>query len=113
MQADSGSTLKRRLAIVDLVRKDGEARVDDLSARLGVSSVTIRSDLNYLEGQGYVVRAFGKAKYNPALQTGNHAAQEGETTARGAGEAQVATAAMRWITDGMSLFFSSGGIVLR
>src|SRR5262245_60387774 len=113
MQAESSSTLKRRLAIVDLVRKEGEARVEDLSNQLGVSSVTIRSDLNYLENQGYVVRAFGKAKYNPALQSANHPAHEPDAAGRGAGEAQVAAAAMRWIEDGMSLFVSSGGIALR
>ena len=113
MQSEGSSALKRRLAIVDVVRKEGEARVEDLSASLGVSSVTIRSDLNYLENQGYVVRAFGKAKYNPALQSGNHVAHEPDATARGPGEAQVAAAAMRWIEDGMSLFVSSGGIALR
>jgi DeoR family transcriptional regulator of aga operon len=113
MQTEGSSTLKRRLAIVDLVRKDGEARVEDLSARLGVSAVTIRSDLNYLENQGYVVRAFGKAKYNPPQQTASHLPHEPADTARGATEAQVAIAAMRWIEDGMSLFFSSGGIALR
>lgn len=113
MQTEGSSTLKRRLAIVDLVRKDGEARVEDLSARLGVSSVTIRSDLNYLEGQGYVVRAFGKAKYNPTLQNGAHLLHEPEAATRGIGEASVAGAAMRWVEDGMSVFFSSGGIALR
>ncbi len=112
MQSE-GSALKRRLAIVDLVRKDGEARVEDLSAQLGVSSVTIRSDLNYLESQGYVVRAFGKAKYNPALRTANHVAHEIDDTARLGGEAQVAAAAMRWVEDGMSVFLSGGGIALR
>ena len=113
MQSEGSSTLKRRLAIVDLVRKDGEARVEDLSSRLGVSSVTIRSDLNYLENQGYVVRAFGKAKYNPALQTGASPQHEPETATHGASEAAVAAAAMRWIEDGMSVFLSSGGIALR
>ncbi|HKX40692.1 MAG TPA: DeoR/GlpR family DNA-binding transcription regulator [Burkholderiaceae bacterium] len=112
MQSEGSSTLKRRLAIVDLVRKEGEARVEDLSALLGVSSVTIRSDLNYLENQGYVVRAFGKARYNPALQSANHQPREPDAP-QGAGEAEVAAAAMRWIEDGMSVFLSSGGIALR
>jgi DeoR family transcriptional regulator of aga operon len=67
MQTEGSSALKRRLQIVDLVRKDDVVRVEDLSAKLGVSSVTIRTDLNYLEQQGYVIRAFGKARYNPTL----------------------------------------------
>src|SRR5260221_12883121 len=113
MQSESSSALKRRLQIVDVVRKDGEARVEDLSAQLGVSTVTIRSDLNYLEQQGYVVRAFGKARYNPALQNGALQTSEPDGAARGAGETQVAAAALRWIDDGASVFLSSGGIAHR
>jgi DeoR family transcriptional regulator, aga operon transcriptional repressor len=113
MQSESSSALKRRLQIVDVVRKDGEARVEDLSAQLGVSTVTIRSDLNYLEQQGYVVRAFGKARYNPALQNGALQTSEPDGAARGVGETQVAAAALRWIDDGASVFLSSGGIAHR
>jgi DeoR family transcriptional regulator of aga operon len=113
MQNEGSSALKRRLEIVDLVRKDGEARVEDLSAQLHVSTVTIRSDLNYLEQQGYVVRAFGKARYNPALQNIAMQLPEPDAVARGAGEAQVAAAALRWIDDGASIFLSSGSIAHR
>ena len=113
MQTEGSSTLKRRLAIVDVVRKDGEARVDDLSTMLGVSTVTIRNDLNYLENQGYVVRAFGKARYSPTLQGANLVQNEPDAATRAAGELRVATAAMRSIEDGMSLFLSSGSIAMR
>ncbi|WP_394791136.1 DeoR/GlpR family DNA-binding transcription regulator [Rhodoferax sp.] len=113
MHNESSSALKRRLQIVDLVRKDGEARVEDLSGQLGVSTVTIRSDLNYLEQQGYVVRAFGKARYNPMLLHGAQQSPESDAGTRGAGEAHVAAAALRWIEDGASLFLSSGNIAHR
>lgn len=59
----SSSLLKRRLDIAEIVRKHGEIKVDDLSAQLGVSGVTIRNDLNYLEQQGYLKRSFGGAIY--------------------------------------------------
>ena len=110
MQNDGSSALRRRLQIVDLVRRDGEAKVEDLSAQLAVSSVTIRSDLNYLEQQGYVVRAFGKARYNPAMSPGALQPHEPEEEQRGAGEARVAATALRWIDDGASLFLASGGV---
>jgi DeoR family transcriptional regulator of aga operon len=113
MQAEGSSALKRRLEIVDMVRKDGEARVEDLSRRLGVSTVTIRSDLSYLEAQGYVVRAFGKARYKPELQSAAPPPNESDATARGIEEARVAAAALPWVEDGMSLFLGSGGIALR
>lgn len=53
--------LERRLKIADWIRQHGQMRVDELSAALAVSAVTIRSDLNYLEEQGLLVRSFGKA----------------------------------------------------
>lgn len=54
-------TLQRRLKIADWIRRQGEMRVEELSAALGVSEVTIRSDLTYLAEQGLVLRSFGKA----------------------------------------------------
>ncbi|WP_294611686.1 DeoR/GlpR family DNA-binding transcription regulator [uncultured Gilliamella sp.] len=57
------SLLKRRLDIAEIVRKQGEVKVDELSELLNVSGVTIRQDLNYLEQQGYLKRSFGGAIY--------------------------------------------------
>jgi len=53
--------LQRRLKIADWIRQHGQMRVDELSEALAVSTVTIRTDLNYLEEQGLLVRSFGKA----------------------------------------------------
>jgi len=54
--------LQRRLKIADWIRKNGVMRVDVLCETLGVSAVTIRSDLAYLEVQGMIVRSSGKAR---------------------------------------------------
>lgn len=43
------SAVERRMEIVSLVNRDGKARVEDLAAQFNVSSVTIRSDLSFLE----------------------------------------------------------------
>jgi len=53
--------LQRRLKIADWIRRNGVTRVDALCGALGVSAVTIRSDLAYLEVQGLIVRSSGKA----------------------------------------------------
>lgn len=53
--------LQRRLKIAEWICQHGQMRVDELSEALSVSEVTIRSDLNYLEEQGLIVRSFGKA----------------------------------------------------
>lgn len=55
------AVLQRRLKIADWIRQYGQMRVDELSAALKVSEVTIRGDLTYLEEQGLIVRSFGKA----------------------------------------------------
>ncbi|WP_230479516.1 DeoR/GlpR family DNA-binding transcription regulator [Izhakiella capsodis] len=67
MPRKSSNLLKRRLKIAELVGRQGEIKVDDLSALLGVTGVTIRGDLNYLEQQGYLKRSFGGAIATPAV----------------------------------------------
>ena len=61
MQDQGNSSLKRRLQIVELARKTDEVRVEALSVLFGVSTVTIRNDLAFLEKQGVAVRAYGGA----------------------------------------------------
>lgn len=113
MQDTGNNSLKRRLQIVELARKTDEVRVEALSALFGVSTVTIRSDLHYLEQQGYVVRAFGKARYNPALLKGPAEPAGMSGALQGAAQAQVAQGALRWIDDGLSVFLGAGRLAHR
>jgi DeoR/GlpR family transcriptional regulator of sugar metabolism len=52
---------ERQDEIARLIDERGRARVNDLSARFGVSAVTIRKDLLALEGERRVVRTHGGA----------------------------------------------------
>jgi len=52
---------KRRQQIIDALSESGYMTVEVLSQRLGVSSVTIRSDLTALEESGQLVRTHGGA----------------------------------------------------
>ncbi|OLQ93956.1 DeoR family transcriptional regulator [Vibrio ponticus] len=61
------SAVERRMEIVNMVNRDGKARVEDLAAQFDVSSVTIRSDLSFLEKNGYVVRSHGAAIPNSGV----------------------------------------------
>ncbi|MHC6647357.1 DeoR/GlpR family DNA-binding transcription regulator [Alteromonas sp. HB246098] len=65
VRSTGNSSLKRRLQILDVIRQQTEVKVEALSQQFSVSTVTIRGDLNYLEEQGFIVRSFGSAKYNP------------------------------------------------
>lgn len=61
------SAVERRMEIVNVVNRDGKARVEDLASQFNVSSVTIRSDLSFLEKNGYVVRSHGAAIPNSGV----------------------------------------------
>ncbi len=66
MIPNTGSlVLQRRLRIADIIRGQGSMRVDALGEMLGVSAVTVRSDLAYLEAQGLVLRGAGHARALP------------------------------------------------
>ncbi|MEI9697175.1 transcriptional repressor AgaR [Moellerella wisconsensis] len=55
------TAVERRMEILDLINTEGKARVENLAEKFNVSSVTIRSDLTFLEKNGYVVRSHGAA----------------------------------------------------
>ena len=52
---------ERRQAIVDIVEQTGRVSVSELSERLGVSEVTIRSDLQALAERNLIIRTHGGA----------------------------------------------------
>ena len=52
---------QRRALIVEHVRRDGAARVTDLTAALGVSDMTVRRDLEALSREGALTKVHGGA----------------------------------------------------
>ena len=61
------STVERRSQIVQTVNTLGSIRVEALAQQCAVSSVTIRSDLSYLEKQGLLLRSHGFALPNNSI----------------------------------------------
>ncbi len=55
------TTAERREDIVRLIRQARHVRVEELADRFHVSTVTIRSDLNYLNDKGLIIRSRGGA----------------------------------------------------
>ena len=75
--AESGQLLieERRQHILALIQNEGRALVGDLSRDLGISQITIRKDLEYLQSKGLVQRTHGgalriqsSALFDPSLQ---------------------------------------------
>lgn len=52
---------QRRVKILNLIREDGHAKVQDLSKIFKVTDVTIRNDLEVLDEMGYIQREHGGA----------------------------------------------------
>jgi DeoR/GlpR family transcriptional regulator of sugar metabolism len=102
------NSLHRRLRIVELVRKRGEVSVDELATAFDVSSVTIRSDLNYLEQQRYLIRAFGKARYVAQRPGENSLAAVPASATRQAADMAIARMAADFIDDHASAFIGAG-----
>ncbi|MCX8638631.1 DeoR/GlpR transcriptional regulator [Gilliamella sp. B3172] len=115
MARASSTLLKRRLDIAEIVRKQGEVKVDELSDQLQVSNVTIRQDLTYLEQQGYLKRSFGGAIYispskitnNSTLLTPNYPSGiEG-------GDIDLVKTCLNYINDGDTIFLSHGDLIRK
>lgn len=105
----SSNLLKRRLKIAEIVATQGEIKVDDLSAQLGVSGVTIRGDLSYLEQQGYLKRSFGGAIATPALPGEIESVQQIAMLSLSQ-QMEIARHCVRLIHDRDTLFLGHGSV---
>ena len=113
MAKPSTSLLKRRLDIAEIVRKNGEIKVDDLAEMLAVSGVTIRNDLNYLEQQGYLKRSFGGAIYTAQAGAPVAMTREAPAVRDKALETEMARQVAAQIEDGETLFLGQGSILRK
>ncbi|MSS37229.1 DeoR/GlpR family DNA-binding transcription regulator [Clostridium porci] len=68
MKRERAFVESRRNRIVEMLQGNPEVRVDELSQILGVSLITVRRDLQYLEEQNLLVRTYGGAVSTMAPQ---------------------------------------------
>lgn len=94
----------RRDKILERLREEGKVRVSDLSRELGASVVTIRTDLDSLEQDGYLERVQGGA-----IQKARVSADWLEMESREDAEKRlIAQEAAKHLKDGSTLFINSG-----
>lgn len=67
VQADGMMAQERRTQILQILRKAGRARVNELASHFNISAVTIRNDLNDLAQRGLVQRSHGGAVLPDAI----------------------------------------------
>lgn len=65
MKRDQSSVEHRRSQILRKIREEEEVRVEDLAQEFGLSCMTVRRDLQYLEDRNLVTRFYGGATVNP------------------------------------------------
>ncbi len=100
------SAIERRMEIVNMVNQNGKARVEDLAEKFNVSSVTIRSDLSFLEKNGYVIRSHGAAIPNSGV-IAELSVQEKRRQNAGV-KSFIAQAAAKLINNGDTVILDSG-----
>ncbi|MDE1156105.1 MAG: transcriptional repressor AgaR [Acidobacteriaceae bacterium] len=98
---------ERRQYILGLAQENGRVLVEDLSQMLGVSSITIRKDLDQLQRRGVLQRTHGGAILptsgslsDPTLQE-----KEGRFSAE---KKRIADAAVKLVQEGQCILLDSG-----
>lgn len=104
---DSMLIEERRQHILAIAQSEGRVRVRDLSKALGISQITIRKDLDYLQAKGLLQRSHGGALpaqhgalFDPSLQ-------EKEKSHHGEKE-RIAAAAVELVKEGQCVMLDSG-----
>lgn len=101
-------TSERREQIIQRLRQQGSVQVNDLSVLFGVSTVTIRNDLAFLEKQGIAVRAYGGALICDSNTPGVEPSVEDKSSLNKAVKRSIAKAAAEMIKPGHRVILDSG-----
>lgn len=102
---------ERQGRLMEILRRDGAARVDELSAELGVSPATVRRDLEALEAAGSVKRVHGGAV---SVDGPHHELLFDDKASLAAEQKErIAEAAAGMVSDGDTVYLDGGSTVLR
>ena len=97
----------RRDRILDAIAA-GDADVDGLAARFGVSPSTIRRDLQHLSSQRAIARTYGGAMLAPPAPEQSLRAREAQNSAA---KSAIAAAALARVAEGETLILDGGSTV--
>jgi DeoR family transcriptional regulator of aga operon len=102
---------ERRTAIIDILKRTGRRGVSELAKDLDVSEVTIRQDLDILQGSNVLRRTHGGAILNST--TGFEESYQVETSSFSEEKNRIGRAAAEQISDGQTIILDSGTTVLE
>ena len=95
---------ERQKRILEILGNDNQMSVNSLSEVLGVSSVTIRQDLNYLEAEGLLKRIHGGAVLKDGDDLDNRLGKNYEKKLR------IAKKVASLVNEGETLLIESGSV---
>lgn len=98
---------ERRQHILSLIQKHGRVLVDELSAELKLSKITIRKDLDYLQSKDLLVRTHGGALPAQTGALSDPTIQEKEELHRDE-KTKIAKAAAAMVSEGQCVILDSG-----
>lgn len=98
---------ERRQHILALAQQDGRVLISDLSRDLGISRITIRKDLEYLQGKGVLLRTHGGALL-PTTGTVFDPTLKEKESRHSAEKQRIAAAAATFVRDGQCVLLDSG-----
>ncbi|MDR1017150.1 MAG: DeoR/GlpR family DNA-binding transcription regulator [Lachnospiraceae bacterium] len=96
---------ERHVEIIEYIKKNGSAHVDELAKKLSVSTMTIRRDLTKLSEDGVIERCFGGAIIKPEVNLIYNS--EGGN----AEQIKLARKAAWLVKEGNSVFLDAGNTV--
>jgi len=102
---------ERRRSILDVLQQEGRVVVADLARQFRTSQITIRKDLEILQGRGLVHRTHGGALTPPTGALNDLSVQEKEKMHR-MEKIRIAQAAVRMVEEGQSVLLDSGTTTL-
>jgi DeoR family transcriptional regulator of aga operon len=106
-------TSARRERIVALLREQGSVQIPALAEQFGVSTQTLRKDLNFLDARSVCTRSSGGALLRVGSQSPNENAIEIKRKLYAAEKARIGRAAAALIAPGDSILLDSGTTTLQ
>ena len=103
-----GFVEQRRQTILNLLREKGRVSVAELSEKLGISSLTVRRDLDELEARGQVTRRYGEALLSEGGADGRETSADPFEDAK----SRIAQAAAALVNDRELLFVNTSSTAL-
>lgn len=97
---------QRREKILELIKEDGHAKVQDLSRIFKVTEVTIRQDLEKLESEGLIEREHGGAILSNVGSNVKNIALQNQSNM--SAKMAIAQKALTYIEDGDTIILDSG-----